>query len=63
MGRECLLEGGILARAYASYKCVLFLSKLRAAANILGKRKCEFERESSIGIQRFFLIQFCIKIS
>ena len=47
MGRECLLEVGILARAYASY-----LSELRAAANTLGKRKYELERESSIGIER-----------
>ena len=53
MGRECLLEGGILVRAYASYTCsFLYLSELRAAADILGKRKYEFERESSIGIER-----------
>ena len=55
MRRECLLEGGILARAYASYTCMcsfLYLSELRAAANTLGKRKYELEREGSIGRER-----------
>ena len=30
----------------------LYLSELRAAADTLGKRKYEFEKESSIGIKR-----------
>ena len=42
-------------RPYTNYifaHSFLYISELRAAADILGKRNYELERESSIGIKR-----------